>query len=196
MASRLHTVALAALATLALVGETAAGGRAVACYEEVVRPATYRTIEETVLVRPARSYMVVHPAVHAVRHRLVEIEPERVEERIVPAVVKTVHRKIKVKPAGTVWEYRHVKGKRILCEVERPAVVKTIAETIVVKPERIKRVVIAARYEKIAETVVIKPERHQTVTEPAEYAVVRKRVLVDEGGTAWRKVKLHKTCRR
>lgn len=195
MASTAFRAALAAAATLALVGETAAGGRTVACYEEVVRPAAYRTVEETVEVRPASTRTVVHPAVHAVRYRTVEIEPEQVIEKIIPAVVKTVHRKVLVQPAGTVWEYRKVHGKRILCEVKAKAVYRTVAETVVVKPERVKHVVIPARHGKVAETVVIEPERHETVTMPAEYAVVKRRVLVDEGGAEWRKIKTPKACR-
>ncbi|MBK8456716.1 MAG: hypothetical protein IPL47_06075 [Phyllobacteriaceae bacterium] len=196
MALKFVGFALATASLLAATGSAGAGGKAVACYEEVVHPATYRTVEETVQVKPAESYTVVRPAVHGVRYRIVEVEPARTIERVTPAVVKVVHRKVKVQPAGHVWTTKHIDGKRVLCKVEHPAVWKTVAETIVVKPERVTQVTVPARHEKIAETVVIEPERHERVVTPAEYGIVKKRVLVDAGGSSWRKIKLRNACKR
>lgn len=194
MASIFIRSALAGAAIFGLASQTEAGSKPVACYEEISNPAVYATVTERVVVKPASSYEVVHPAVYGTRTRLVEIEPKRVVEQVSPAVVKTVHRKVKVKPSGTAWEWRKIDGRKVLCEVERPAVWTTVAETVVVRKERIKHVVVPARYERVTETVVIKPERVSTVTTPAEYANVSRRVLVSEGGTSWRKVKIKGHC--
>lgn len=195
MTSFVVRAGLAAFAGLALVSETAAGGKPVACYEQVAHPAVYRTVEERVLLRPASAITVVRPATYGTRTRLVEVEPERVVERITPGVVKTVHRKVKVKPAGHVWKWKRIDGRKVLCKIEHPPVWTTVAETVEIKPERVEHVVLAAQYERIAESFVIEPERHERIETPAEYGVVRTRVLVSEGGTSWRKVKLPKHCR-
>lgn len=195
MASILVRAVLAGGAVLALASQTEAGGKPIACYEQVARPATYATVSERVLVKSASSHKLVHPAIYGTRTRLVEVEPERTVERITPAVVKTVHRKVKVKPAGTVWKWKTIGGRKVLCEVEHPAVWKTVAETVVVRPEKVRHVTLPARYERVTETFVVREARTETVTTPAEYATVSRRVLVSEGGTAWRKVKIKSVCR-
>ena len=46
------SLAAASLAMLATVSETAAGGRALECFEPVRRPALYDTVYEDVMVSP------------------------------------------------------------------------------------------------------------------------------------------------
>lgn len=195
MASILIRAAFAGVAVLALSSQTEAGGKAIACYEQVATPAVYSTVTERVLVKPASSYAVVHPAIYGTRTRLVEVEPKHVVERVTPAVVKTVNRKVKVKPSGTVRKWKRIDGRKVLCEVEQPAVWTTVAETVVVRKERIEHVVVPARYERVSERFIVQDERTETVTTPAEYADVSRRVLVSEGGTSWRKVKIRNHCR-
>ncbi|TIU23463.1 MAG: hypothetical protein E5W49_03810, partial [Mesorhizobium sp.] len=56
--------AIASLAVLGLVSETAAGERAVECYEQVNRPSVYETVCENVLVSPAGQQVEYVPAIY------------------------------------------------------------------------------------------------------------------------------------
>ncbi len=186
---------LALVAGLLMVSETAAGSRATACYEPVTRPAVWKTITETVQVRPASTVEVIVPAVYQTRTRTVEIEPAQIIAKVTPAVVKTVHRKAMIEPAGTRWEWRRIHGKKVLCKVETKARYGTVAETVVVHPEKVRHVKVAARHGKVEERVLVRAASVKTVVVPAEYRTVTRRVQVEAGGTEWRPIRIKGHCK-
>ena len=240
MSKRRTILAAVAAALLASVGQTAAGGHAAACYEQVSRapvyrtvheqvqvhpgshrveivPAVYGTVERQVVVRPARVEWRVSPARYAWRTETVLLEPERVVSRAIPAVVKTVHRKIKVADGGWTWEWQVIKGRKVLCKVKRPAVYRTVAQTVVVSPERMVHERVPARYGQRKVRVLVAPERREKIVIPAEYGTVSERVvvrpaekrvhvvlpryetvarkvLVKDGGSGWRPVRIAGHC--
>jgi hypothetical protein len=71
----------------------------------------------------------------------------------------------------------------------------TVAETVVVQPERQRRVVSPAEYESVAEEVLVQPEQRRIVNFPATYQTVARRVLVREGSSRWRQVRIPRHCR-
>lgn len=201
MFSRSGTTAIAAATVIATASQALAGGYAVACYEPVRQPAVYRTIHEQVMVspggrhveviapiygtverkvvvRPASVSWRIVPAEYAWHKEKVLIEPERRIARIIPAVTRTVHRQVLVHEGGYGWEWRVIKGRKVLCKVKRPPVYRTVAETVVVHPQRVVHEVLPARYGYEKRKVLIAPESRQKVVVPAEYAFVAERVVV------------------
>src|SRR5690606_37900503 len=240
MFKRQTVPAVAAIALISSADATAAGGHARACYEPVSQPAVYRTVYDQVLVhpggkqvevipaiygtvekrvvlRPGRVEWHVAPAQYAWQHETVLIEPERVVARVIPAVTKTVVRKVLVSDGGWGWEWQIIKGHRVLCKVKRPPVYRTVAETIVVQPERVIHERVPPRYGKRAVRVMVAPERKERIAVPAEYGTVTqqvvvrpaerrvqvlppsyrtvaRQVLVQEERTGWRKVSFGGHC--
>ncbi|WP_292521483.1 hypothetical protein, partial [Mesorhizobium sp.] len=168
--------AIASLAVLGMVSETAAGG--VECYEQVNRPAFYETVYENVLVSPAGQQVEYVPPIYGTRERVVQIAPQRVSYEIVPAIIRTIYRTVKVDDGGYSWQWRLINGRKVLCKIRHKARYERVAETVVVQPERQRRVVSPAEYESVAEEVLVQPEQRRIVNFPASYQTVARRVLV------------------
>ncbi|MGE0501978.1 MAG: hypothetical protein AB7I79_13620 [Rhizobiaceae bacterium] len=227
---------MAAAVLMSSVSPVVAGGRG-ECYEKVHHPAVYDTVREKVLVREARRHVEVEPAIYGTQKRKVLVSHERVEyrtvpaqyktvrekviiqdayrvERVVPAVTRTVERKVKVSDGGYSWEWRVIKGKRVLCKVRNKPYYETRRETVVVHPERVtyetvparwgyetrhvkvsqeytEKYVVPARYDYVLEQVVIQPARKRVYETPAEYAWRERTVVAREGSTEWRRVRNH-----
>ncbi|UVK37290.1 hypothetical protein LHFGNBLO_004301 [Mesorhizobium sp. AR10] len=195
MFRKTSSFAIAALTVLGTVSETAAGGRAVECYEPVNTPATYETVYENVLVSPAGQQVHTIAAIYGTRERVVQIAPARVSYEIVPAITRTIYRTVRVDDGGYSWEWRIIHGRRVLCKIRHRARYERVAETMVVQQERRRRVVHPAEYESIAEELVVQPEQRHIIDVPASYQTVARRVLVREGSTDWRRVHIPRHCR-
>ncbi|TIT59986.1 MAG: hypothetical protein E5W90_34500, partial [Mesorhizobium sp.] len=70
-----------------------------------------------------------------------------------------------------------------------------VAETVVVEPERKRRVVIPAEYESVAREVLVRPEQRRVIEISPSYQTVVRRVLVREGSSGWRRVHMPRHCR-
>lgn len=81
--------AIASLAVFGMVSETAAGGRAVECYEPVNRPSVYDTVHEKVLVSPGGQIVDYDPPIYGTRESVEQIAPARVTYEVVPAATRT-----------------------------------------------------------------------------------------------------------
>ncbi len=107
-----------------------------------------------------------------------------------PAVYDTV----KVDDGGYAWEWRVIHGRKVLCKVWRKARYARVARTVVVEPERLRRVVLPAEYESVAREVLVRPEQRRIREIPPSYRTVARRVVVSEGSTTWRRVHIARHC--
>lgn len=82
----------------------------------------------------------------------------------------------------------------MLCKIWHKARYERVAETVVIRPERTRRVVIPAQYDSIAEEVLVQPEQRRVIDVPASYQTVARRVLVREGSSSWRRVHIPRHC--
>ncbi len=240
MRRKIGTALVAGVALSAMITQTAAGGYAASCYEKVHQPPVYKTVYEKVLVsqgqkhveyippvygtekrrvqiRPAQVSYSMTPARYAWEKHKVLIEPARTVKRVIPAITKTVHRKVMVHQGGYDWEYRWIKGRKVLCKIKRPPVYKTVAETVVVRPASVVHETIPARYGYEKRKVMVSPGHKQKHVIPAEYGYVTERVLirpaekrvhrsapvyetvarkvmVSQGHSGWRKVRIGGHC--
>lgn len=232
---RKQLAAVTAVAVLlSSVSPVFAGGSG-ECYERVHTPASYETVREKVLVRPAQRHVEVIPAIYGTEKRRVVVSPERVGyrdipaqyrtvrekvliepersvARVIPAVVRTVARTVKVSDGGYGWEWRVIKGKRVLCKVRNQPIYKTFHENVVVHPERVvheripgrwgyetrhvkvsgghqERYVIPAEYSYVQERVLIQPAQKRVHHSPAEYAWTERTIKVSSGSSHWQRVR-------
>jgi regulator of extracellular matrix RemA (YlzA/DUF370 family) len=241
MSSRILSMTVALTALSAMTTQTVAGGYAQSCYEKVHHPPQYKTVHETVMVDPGRKQVEVIPAIYGTEKRRVLIRPEQVGYNVVPArygwstekvliqpestiarhipaVTKTVHRKVMVSEGGYTWEWQIIKGRKVLCKVKRPAVWKTVAEHVVVRPaqtyhERVparwgyekrqvmieparkERYVIPAEYGYTNEQVLIRPAEKRVHHTPPRYETVARTVMVRPGSSGWRQVQISGHCK-
>ncbi|TPJ28606.1 hypothetical protein [Mesorhizobium sp. B2-8-3] len=191
---RKSSASLAAVAMLATVSETAAGGRALECYEPIHRPALYDTVYEDVMVSPGGQAVDYDAPIYGTYQSVDQIAPARVTYETVPAVTRTVYHTVKVDDGGYAWEWRVIHGRKVLCKVWRKARYARVAETVVVQPERVRRVVQPAEYEAVAHEVLVRPQQVRIREIPPSYGTVARRVVVREGSTRWRRVHIPRHC--
>ncbi|MBZ9676741.1 hypothetical protein [Mesorhizobium sp. ES1-1] len=194
MFRKIASFSVAGMTILGTVSQTAAGGRAVECYEPVSTPAVYDTVYEDVLVSPPGQQVDYVPAIYGTRERVVMTVPAQVTYEIVPAVTRTVYHTVRL-DGGFSWEWRLIHGRRVLCKVWHKARYGRVAQTVVVEPARTRRVVIPPQYDKIAEEVLVRPEQRRIIDVPASYQTVGRRVVVREGSSGWRRVHIARHCR-
>ncbi|MGX5831407.1 hypothetical protein [Mesorhizobium sp. 43Arga] len=185
---------IAGLTVLGTISATAAGGRAVECYEPVRTPDVYDTVYEDVLVSPPGQQVDYTPPIYGTRERVVMTVPAQVSYEIVPAVTRTVYRTVRVDGGGYAWEWRVIHGRKVLCKIWHKERYERVAETVVIEPERTRRVVTPAQYDSIAEEVLVQPEQRRIIDVPASYQTVARRVLVREGSSGWRRVHIPRHC--
>lgn len=189
------SLAVAGLAILATISQTAAGARALECYEPIRRPAVYDTVYEDLMVSPGGQLVDYDAPIYGTRESVEQIAPARVSYEVVPAVSRTVYHTVKVDDGGYAWEWRIIHGRKVLCGVWRKARYARVAETVVIEPERVRRVVLPAEYESVAREVLVRPERRRITEIAPSYQRVARRVLVREGSTHWRRVHIERHCR-
>jgi hypothetical protein len=191
---RKSSASLAAVAMLAGVSETAAGGRALECYEPIRRPALYDTVYEDVMVSPGGQVVDYDAPIYGTYQSVDQIAPPRVTYETVPAVTRTVYHTVKVDDGGYAWEWRIIHGHKVLCKVWRKARYARVAEIVVIQPERVRRVVQPAEYEAVAHEVLVRPQQVRIRDIPHSYGTVARRVVVREGSTTWKRVHIPRHC--
>ncbi|TPI23207.1 hypothetical protein [Mesorhizobium sp. B4-1-1] len=191
---RKSSASLAAVAMLATASETAAGDRALECYEPIHRPALYDTVYEDVVVSPGGQMVDYDAPIYGTYQSVDQIAPARVTYETVPAVTRTVYHTVKVDDGGYAWVWRVIHGRKVLCKVWRKARYARVAETVVVQPERVRRVVQPAEYEAVAHEVLVRPQQVRIREIPPSYGTVARRVVVREGSTSWRRVHIPRHC--
>ncbi|TPN88358.1 hypothetical protein FJ987_19915 [Mesorhizobium sp. CU2] len=188
------SASLAAIAMLATMPETMAGSRALECYEPVRRPALYDTVYEDVMLSPGGQVVDYDAPIYGAYQSVEQIAPRRVTYETVPAVTRTIYHTVKVDNGGYAWEWRVIHGRKVLCKVWRKARYARVAEIVVVRPERVRRVVQPAEYESVAREVLVRPEQVRIREIPPSYGTVARRVVVREGSTSWRRVHIPRHC--
>ncbi|TPN90058.1 hypothetical protein [Mesorhizobium sp. B1-1-5] len=194
MSRKTACFAMAGLTMLGSISQTAAGGRAVECYEPVQTPDVYDTVYEDVMISPPSKQVDYEAPIYGTRERVVMTVPAQVTYEVVPAITRTVYHTVKVDDGGYSWEWRVIHGRKVLCKVRHKARYERVAETVVIRPERTRRVVIPAQYDRIAEEVLVRPEQRRVIDIPGAYQTVARRVLVREGSSGWRRVHIPRHC--
>ena len=178
---------------------------------EIVRtPAVYGLRPERVVVERAHVERIREPARYATRMKRELVRPARVSYGRIPAVVKTVRERVKVGKAGYRWVHsRSLLGRERLCKVRTRPLYRTVMRKVVVQPAEQVRYVRPALYKQVPTRVLVREARTRRLYSPEVKAIVKRRVLlkpaerhvihhpavigtryervlVREGGYAWR----------
>ncbi len=183
------------------------------CYAKVVRPATFETVTEQVLVKEAGESISIVPAEYEMVEQEVEIVPASKKLIPVPATYKDVIETIEVQPATRVWKTSLNKKASIVSQVLldtiktqgvdldsvtpntcfkelfKPASYKIETEEVLVQNERNVTEVIPAEFETIEEQIEVVPATKEVVQIEAVYETIEEKVLVEEEKTVWKKGK-------
>lgn len=184
----------AAVLALSVASPALAGGKTLACYQQVHQPAVYKTVHQQVVVRAGG---VVHETIPARYGQVTEkvlVAPAQVVARHIPAVTRTVHQTVMVRPKSVGWEWRHVHGKKTLCKVVHPAQYATRARTVVVQHARTVHERIPARYAHRTRTVVIEPARTIARQVPPVIKTVARTIEVRPASAGWVQVSGRSRC--
>lgn len=184
----------AAILAISVAPPALAGGKTLACYQQVHQPAVYRTVHQQVVVTPGG---VVHDTIPARYGQVTEqvlVEPERVVARHIPAVTRTVHQTVLVRAKSVGWEWRHVHGVKTLCKVVHPAQYATQTQTVIVQPARTVHERIPARYAHRIRTVLVEPARTITRQVPPVIKSVAHTVEVRPASAGWVQVSGRSRC--
>lgn len=182
-----NIVQIATLVILASSGAAVAGGSGcVNCYEKVVTPPVYRTVHETVVVRPAQTVAHVTPAQYGTVHEKVVVRPAHTVARTIPAEMGTVAETVMVSPARKEWQVSvDAHGRTVGCWVVIPAQYATRHRHVVVRPAQVVHQHVPAIYGTQARTVMTRPAavHHQVI--PAEYATRQRHEMVAPATAGW-----------
>jgi hypothetical protein len=186
---------LPAVAMLMAVATPAfAGGQGCAtCYQKVVTPPVYRTVNETVQVRPAQTIAHVTPAQYGTVHEKVVVRPGHTIARTIPAEHGVVAEKVMVSPARKEWQVTvDAHGRKIGCWVHVPAQYAVRHHTVVTRPAAVVHEHVAPVYGVRAHTVVTRPAQvhHQVI--PAEYATRQRHEMVAPPTASWQPIGGHR----
>lgn len=191
-----RTMSIAAIAAIALTSANPAlaSGKPVECYKPYHVPPVYGTVEEDVMLHPARRQVDYSPPIYGTERRLVELSPAYVTWEMVPPVTKTYYKKVKVADGGYAWEWRWINGKRVLCKVRVNARYELMGHSVVVRPAHRRKVVVPAQYGWSTEQVVVRPGHKRIVDVPPTYRTVTRQVVVEPGHSGWQRVRIPRHC--
>jgi hypothetical protein len=188
--TRSMTYFLGASALLASVSLAEAGGRGCeTCYEKVVTPPVYRSVNETVQVRPAHSIAHRTPAQYQTVHEQVVLRPAQSVAREIPAQLGTVAHQVMVSPARKEWQVTtDAHGRHIGCWVVIPAQYALQHRTVVVRPAQVVHETIPAVLGTQPRHVLVRPAQvhHQVI--PAEYATRQRIEQVAPATARWQPI--------
>jgi outer membrane protein OmpA-like peptidoglycan-associated protein len=150
-------------------------------------PATYKTVEERVIIKEASKRYVFHPAEYA--DEVVSYDSKAPESTIsvIPASFGNSTKVIETQPKSGRWEYTQIENCisankedcMVACYVEYPAVSETVPITTLVSNASTSKVEKPKQTATYKRKIVKTPARVEEIEIPAEYAIIKK-VVVDQ----------------
>jgi len=162
------------------------------CYKEYYQPATYKIVEEDVIVQNERNETKVIPAKYEDKEQEIEVIPPSKKVVEIPAEHEYVEEKVLIEEAKTVWK----KGKNpaqkltgatgeIMCLVKVPAKYKTIKKLVVKSPARTEIKEIPAEVKTVKVKHLVTPATVEHTVIPAVHKTVKKRVPDTAASFMW-----------
>jgi cyclophilin family peptidyl-prolyl cis-trans isomerase len=148
-----------------------------------VIPAKYDYVNKEVVVREETVKYVEIPATYKKVTERVVIEPEKRKVVTIPAKYNNISQKVLIEPAKKVWkkERKVLPGSNSVEEVmrlvEQPAQYETVTKRVMVEPERSETRIIPAVTEMITREVIDQPARVVRKVVPAVTKNIRQKVL-------------------
>ena len=152
-----------------------------------VIPATYKTVEERVLVKEASKKYVYHPAVYTDQTVSYDSKAPETTLSVVPASFRNDTKVFETKPKSGRWEYKQMENCisankedcMVACYVEKPAVSETIAITTLASNASTRQSESPKQTATYVKKVLKTPASAEEIEVPAEYTTIKK-VVVDQ----------------
>jgi len=168
------------------------------CYARCLIPDQFEFKEEQVLDKPASFKMEVTPATYKTVNDTIVLRKAFTKKMAIPGVFETTSEDVMVKPATTKWQ----KGKadasclsanpadcQVLCLVEVPAIYKKVTKKVLVTPASSREEEVPADVKITTRKVVDVPARNEKIEIPATYKSLMKKSLTSKGGyQEWKEV--------
>ena len=172
------------LAGLVSLG-AAASAEAHQCYRLTAEPAQYRTVEEQVLVSPAREVAEFTPAVTRQVEETVIVRPEQTVTRVIPAEYGLEQETVLVSPARREWRTRDEAGQTIGCWVTVPPIYGPVTHRVIVRAAQEVSETIPAETATRLRTEIVEPAHTVTQTIPARYETRERQELIAPASARW-----------
>ncbi len=189
MSRSLNIIVVAAALVAGTSMAQAGGSGCQTCYKQVVHPAQYRTVDETVLVRPAQTVAHRTPAEFGTVHEKVIVQPAHTVAREIPAQMGSVAEQVMVSPARKEWQVTtDAHGRQIGCWVKIPAQYAVQHRTVVIRPAQVVHETIPAVYGIHSRQVMVRaPQVHHEVI-PPQYATRQRTEMVAPPSASWQPI--------
>ncbi len=180
------------------------------CFAKVLVPATYKNVEEKIVVQEAGQKIDIIPAKYEMVKDRVMIKDAAEKVIEVPAIYQKVTEKVLIQPAQKVWR-KNANAKSRLApadwinaaitsgvpkdatlgscyeEVHRPPLFETVEEKVLQREAGKRIEVTAAKFEWVEKKVLVKEESEKIVDVPAVYQTKEEKVLERAAYTTWKK---------
>jgi len=153
------------------------------CFKEYFQPATYKVVEEDVVVQNEHNETEVVPAQFDTAEEKIEVIPASKKVVEVPAEYDYVEEKVLVEEAKTVWKKGQNPAQKlsgatgeIMCLVKVPAKYKTVKKLVVKSPATTEVQEIPAEVKTLAVQKLVAPASVKQTLVPAVHKTIEKKV--------------------
>jgi hypothetical protein len=172
------------LAGLVSLG-VAASAEAHQCYRLTAEPAQYRTVEQEVLVSPAREVAEFTPALTRQVEETVVVRPEQTLTRVIPAEYGLQQETVLVSPPRREWRTRSDDGQTIGCWVTVPPIYGSVTHRVIVRAAQEVSETIPAETATRLRTEIVEPAHTVAHMIPARYESRERQELVAPAISRW-----------
>jgi len=162
------------------------------CYKEYFQPATYKVVEEDIIVQNERNETEIVPAQFDTTEENIEVIPASKQVVEIPAEYEYVEEKVLVEEAKTVWKKGQNPAQKlsgstgeIMCLVKVPAKYKTIKKLVVKSPATTEVQEIPAEVKTLAVQKLIAPPSVKQTLVPAVHKTIEKKVPDTAASFMW-----------
>lgn len=162
------------------------------CYKEYFQPATYKVVEEDVIVQNERNETEVVPAQFDTAEEKIEVIPASKQVVEIPAEYEYVEEKVLVEEAKTVWKKGQNPAQKlsgstgeIMCLVKVPAKYKTIKKLVVKSPAKTEIQEVPAEVKTLAVQKLLAEPTVKTTLVPAVHKTIEKKVPDTAASFMW-----------
>ncbi len=182
------------------------------CYARVWQGPTYKTNQESLMVKESYEKIEITPAKYKMASTRVEVSGASSKLVTKPAIYGTEKTRVLVKEAGTNWHVNRSRKSALvssdvlsfakahsiddisaatpgMCfhEHRKPAKYTKDFEKVMVSEAYDVVSTVPAQYEMVSETIVVKEASTKIVVVPAKYRTESKRILITPAKTVWKK---------
>ncbi|HHD79058.1 MAG TPA: peptidoglycan-binding protein [Epsilonproteobacteria bacterium] len=162
------------------------------CYKEFFQPATYKIVEEDVIVQNERNETEIIPAQFETQEQKIEVIPPSKKVVDIPPKYEYTEEKVLIEEAKTVWKKGQNPAQKlsgatgeIMCLVKVPAKYKTIKKQVVTSPARTEVQEIPAEVKTVKVKHLVSAPTVKNTLVPAVHKTIKKKLPDTAASFMW-----------